>query len=90
MTRTAKGSRRTPRMATDVKKRLGPGDSFGEIGFLSNHTQHGAVRAVEDATVLVLHSKALDRLIVSSPQLAAKVYRNFAKIVALRLDDLAA
>ena len=82
----AKGSR----LATDVKRRLGPGDSFGEIRFLSNHTEYRAVRAIDDATVLVLHSKALDRLVVSSPKLAAKVYRNFAKIVALRPYEMAA
>jgi predicted GNAT family N-acyltransferase len=90
VTGPAKGRPAAPRMALDVKKRLGPGDSFGEIRFLSNHTQYRAVRAVEDATVLVLHSKTLDRLIVSSPKLAAKVYRNFAKIVALRPYEVAA
>lgn len=75
---------------TEVKRRLGPGESFGEVRFFSTLTQYGAVKALEDATVLAIYSKALDRLIVSSPQMAAKVYRNFAKIVARRLDEVAA
>jgi hypothetical protein len=35
----------------------------------------------------VLNSKALDRLMASAPQVAAKVYRNLAKLVAARLRD---
>jgi CRP-like cAMP-binding protein len=72
-----------------VRKLLGPGQSFGEIRFLTEKIRYASVAALEPSRVLVLSSKALDRLLVSAPQVAAKVYRNLAKLVAARLQNLA-
>jgi CRP-like cAMP-binding protein len=66
---------------------LRPGQSFGEIRFLTEKIRYASVVALEPSRVLVLNSKALDRLMASAPQVAAKVYRNLAKLVAARLRD---
>jgi CRP/FNR family cyclic AMP-dependent transcriptional regulator len=69
------------------RKTLRPGQSFGEIRFLTEKIRYASVVALEPSRVLVLNSKALDRLMASAPQVAAKVYRNLAKLVAARLRD---
>jgi len=54
---------------------------------LTEKIRYASVVALEPSRVLVLNSKALDRLMASAPQVAAKVYRNLAKLVAARLRD---
>lgn len=71
----------------NIYKTLLPGQSFGEIRFLTEKIRYASVIALEPSRVLVLNSKALDRLVTSMPQVAAKVYRNLAKLVAERLYD---
>lgn len=72
-----------------IRKVLLPGQSFGEIRFLTEKIRYASVIALESSRVLVLNSKALDRLVTSAPQVAAKVYRNLAKLVAERLQSAA-
>lgn len=73
----------------NIRKVLQPGQSFGEIRFLTEKIRYASVTALEPSRVLVLSSKALDRLMASAPKVAAKVYRNLAKLVAVRLQDIA-
>jgi hypothetical protein len=40
---------------------------------------------VEESTVLILNAKAMDRLVFTAPKMAAKVFRNLARIVVSRL-----
>jgi hypothetical protein len=70
-----------------VLKILSAGETFGEIRFLKDELRHASVKAREDSTLLILNAKALDRLVTTAPRIAAKVYRNIAKIVAVRLWD---
>ena len=70
-----------------VLKILSAGETFGEIRFLTDELRHASVKAREDSTLLILNAKVLDRLITTAPKIAAKVFRNIAKIVAVRLCD---
>lgn len=70
-----------------VIKILGPGDVFGEVAFLTEGIRSSSVTAMEDATVLVLNARGLDRLLAAVPSVAAKVFRNLARILATRLRD---
>ncbi|MEP6600893.1 MAG: cyclic nucleotide-binding domain-containing protein [Nitrospirota bacterium] len=64
-----------------VVKILVPGDIFGEMAFLTNGHCCSTVVAMENSMLLVLNAKALDRIVTSEPQLAAKVFRNLARVV---------
>ena len=68
-------------------KILAAGEIFGETRYLREELRHGSVRAREDSTVLVFNSRSLDRLISTAPKLAAKVFRNMARIVTSRTCD---
>jgi CRP-like cAMP-binding protein len=70
-----------------IIKLLGPGDVFGEIAFLTEGIRCASVAAAEEATILVLNAKALDRLAKVSPKVAVQFFRNLARIIAVRLRD---
>jgi len=71
-----------------IVKLLEAGESFGEIRFLTEHIRYATVTAVEDSRLLVLSAKALERLTMTEPVTAAKLYRNLARLVANRLQDV--
>jgi len=52
---------------------------------LTEEIRYATVTAVEHSTLLVLNAKALDRLVITSPKVAAKMFRNIARIVVSRL-----
>lgn len=68
-----------------VSKTLTAGDVFGEIRFLTEEIRYASVVAADHSTLLVLNARALDRLVISAPKVAAKVFRNIARIVVSRL-----
>ena len=68
-------------------KILAPGETFGETRFLREELRQASVKARENATFLVLNARALDRLVMSAPKFAAKLFRNMARIVAMRQCD---
>jgi CRP-like cAMP-binding protein len=75
--------------ARDAKsfKILATGEVFGEIRFLKQELHYDFVKAREDSTLLIIHGKSLDRLITTDPTIAAKIFRNIARIVATHLCD---
>jgi N-acyl-L-homoserine lactone synthetase len=77
--------RHTPHDEIQVSKTLTAGDVFGEIRFLTEEIRYASVVAAEHSTLLVLNAKALDRLVTTAPKVAAKVFRNIARIVVSRL-----
>lgn len=81
--------RTSSRGEVGIRKTLGVGDIFGEIRFLTEEIRYASVVAVEVATVLILNAKAMDRLVITAPKIAAKVFRNIARIVATRLSSIA-
>jgi CRP-like cAMP-binding protein len=60
---------------------LVPGEIFGEAAFLASGRRCMTVVATKNSTILVLNAKALDREMINEPQLAAKVFRNLARII---------
>jgi predicted GNAT family N-acyltransferase len=77
--------RHTPDDEIQVSKILTAGDVFGEIRFLTDEIRYASVVALEHSTLLVLNAKAMDRLVITAPKVAAKVFRNIARIVVSRL-----
>ena len=73
--------------SSKLVKILAPGEIFGETRYLREDLRQGSVRAREESTVLVFNSKSLDGLFSTTPKLAAKVFRNLARIVTSRLCD---
>jgi CRP-like cAMP-binding protein len=67
---------------------LAPGQIFGETEFLTAGRRCSTVVAMEDSTFLVLNAKALDRVVTGEPQLAAKLFRNLARIVETKYSEL--
>lgn len=65
---------------------FGAGDTFGEIGFLTRTPRTADVLARTDAEILVLSGDALERLMREEPAIAAKVMRNIAEELAIRLS----
>jgi hypothetical protein len=67
---------------------LVPGQIFGETAFLTAGRRCSTVVAMENSTLLVLNAKALDRIVTAEPQLAAKLFRNLARIVETKYCEL--
>ncbi|MHA1537027.1 MAG: cyclic nucleotide-binding domain-containing protein [Alphaproteobacteria bacterium] len=65
---------------------FGPGDTFGEIGFLTQTPRTADVLARTEAEILVLSGDALERLMGEEPAIAAIVMRNLAEELAGRLS----
>ncbi len=61
---------------------LGAGDTFGEIGFLTNVARTANVIACSPCEVLVLSSDFLQRFLRKHPETAAKVLLNLARSLA--------
>jgi predicted GNAT family N-acyltransferase len=73
--------------SNQVLKILAAGESFGESRFLREDLRPALITAREEATLLVLNARSLDRLVMHSPKMAAKLFRNIARIVASRECD---
>jgi N-acyl-L-homoserine lactone synthetase len=66
---------------------LMPGEIFGEGAFLASGRRAMTVVAMENSTILVLNAKALDREVTTEPRLAAKIFRNLARIIEIKYYD---
>ena len=64
---------------------MGPGDTFGEIGFLTGSRRTANVVAQSDAELLRLPGEAVRSLVSERPEIAAFVYSNLARELAKRL-----
>ncbi|MBT6293052.1 MAG: cyclic nucleotide-binding domain-containing protein [Rhodospirillaceae bacterium] len=64
---------------------LGPGDTFGEIGFLTAVPRTASVVARKDTRALLLSAEFMERFISQEPAIGAKVMLNLAREIAGRL-----
>jgi extracellular factor (EF) 3-hydroxypalmitic acid methyl ester biosynthesis protein len=64
---------------------LGPGEVFGEMGFVENAAVSASVIALDDATVDVIDGEALQSLMASEPGFAVRFYHSLAITLARRL-----
>ena len=66
---------------------LAEGDVFGGAPFLTGGLHTGTVQAVQGSTMLVLSSRSLNHLAISSAALSAKLFRNLARMRAVGQRD---
>ena len=64
---------------------LGAGQTFGEMSFMDGSRTTATVTAVEPTNVLEITRETVDRLIDEKPNMAAKLWRNFALDLKHRL-----
>jgi CRP/FNR family transcriptional regulator len=62
---------------------LRPGDTFGEMAIIDGAPRSARVRAMSDSIALCLPQRRLE----ASPEVAAVVYRNIARMQAARVRD---
>jgi len=60
---------------------LGPGECFGEMSLLDRRTRSASVRAIQDCKLLQISREQIERF----PSVAAKMYRNIAVMLSLRI-----
>jgi CRP/FNR family transcriptional regulator, cyclic AMP receptor protein len=60
---------------------LGPGECFGEMSLLDKRTRSASVRALQDCKLLQISREQIERI----PTVAAKMYRNIAIMLSLRM-----
>jgi CRP-like cAMP-binding protein len=60
------------------------GDVVGEVPFLAVGIRQFSVCALEDSRLLVLSHGVIDELVEGEARLAAKIFRNLARVVAAR------
>ncbi len=75
-----------PREPDKVIVRLADGHIFGEMGMLYGQTRNASVRAVDDTQVFNISEKIFDGNM--SLGLLAKIYKNLARIVSQRANDI--
>lgn len=71
-----------------VLRVLGPGDPFGEIGFLTTGIRSASVVARTPCEVVVVSGEAMRAFLAREPGIAAKVLLNLSRMLAERLSDL--
>lgn len=70
-----------PDLVEKVLARLKPGDTFGEMSLLDSAERSASVRCATDCLLLIFNSSSLLKM----PELAPKLYRNIALMLAQRL-----
>jgi CRP-like cAMP-binding protein len=75
----------TPQGRGITLAQLGPGEVFGEMGFVENAAVSASVIALEDAVVDVIEGDALQSLMASEPGFAVRFYHSLAITLARRL-----
>lgn len=63
--------------------RLGPPDSFGEMGLADNEVRCASVTAISDCVLVRIGTQAVN----SKAEIAAKIYRNVASVLSSRLRN---
>ena len=66
--------------------RLGRGDLFGEMAYVSKTPRSATVTATEHLEVLRIDDIALERIHQRYPRIAAKIFFNFSAILSDRLQ----
>ena len=70
---------------SEVLATLGPGEIFGEMGYVRQQPASADVRARENSLLLVIGTAELDALSVEDPPLGMRVHRALAATLAARL-----
>jgi CRP-like cAMP-binding protein len=63
------------------------GDVIGEVPFAGSGVRKRSIIAMEETRLLGLSVRTLNALVLTTPRLAAKVFRNLAGIVATRFQN---
>ena len=66
---------------------FGPGDFFGEVGFLTRKARTADALALSDTSLYVISRAAFDAISVSNPAVGAAFFQRLAGVEAQRLGD---
>lgn len=66
---------------------LGPGDSFGDMALLDEHSRSARARATAESDLYILYKTTLDALMSRRPALGLKLISNLARVLSLRLRN---
>ena len=66
---------------------LGAGDIFGEVSLIDNDPHSATVRAISDATLLLLPASHFFEVVEKDKNIGYLVMRNLAQVVCQRLRD---
>lgn len=66
---------------------LGPGDVFGELGFLVRSPRTTSIRALEDAQLLMVAADKVEQIVDMHPREAAELFLDLTKLMAKRYID---
>ena len=66
---------------------LEEGDFFGEIALLDNSPRSASARAVTKTNVLAIFRADLDKLILNEPYIAARIMKQLAIVLGMRLKE---
>ncbi len=72
---------------TTTLAELGEGDFFGEIALLDNSPRSATARAITKTTMLAIFRADLDKLILNEPYIAARIMRQLAIVIGMRLKE---
>jgi hypothetical protein len=76
--------RQVPGEAEHLLATLGPGDAFGELGFLGAFERSASIRSKSDVELLALNSKTTRRALMLYPFISAKLNLSIARILGKR------
>jgi hypothetical protein len=76
--------RQGPGEAEHLLATLGPGDAFGELGFLGAFERSASIRSKSDVELLALNSKTTRRALMLYPFISAKLNLSIARILGKR------
>jgi len=79
--------RKGPNDTEQLLATLGPGQAFGEIGFIGSFERTASIRASSDVELLALNSKVTRRALLLYPFISAKLNLNIARILGKRYAE---
>ncbi len=80
---------KTPAGTEENVRKVGPGDTLGELSFFDAKPRSATVTALENAGLFAFTREAMRTLRAEQPRVASAIYRGILKDITHRLRDLA-
>lgn len=80
---------KTPAGNEEVVRKVGPGDTLGELSFFDTKPRSATIVAKESTGLFAFTREAMRRILRDNPRVGSAIYRGLLKDLAFRLRDLA-